>query len=264
MESNKGSFHGSTCFGRSHGHGFHWPPDIPNRLLLFGGITRDAYGFSLQKKANKLITMESITNWNPTQKQFSPLKIISSTIISSIFIHQKETGFFFFSFHQSLMIKSRGIFRVELEKKPIQKAGGNCHPINPYFFAGFSGMEFQKQTASWIFLPAWSRDLSILQTARVVQNFLKGRDFCCSPRKGCLFCRCLDSELCWNYQILFLKFLQTNKRLNEWSDHLGFFFDGDFFTMKIQDIRCWVLQIPPGELSYPTWGKGKSSSKVPW
>ena len=225
---------------------------------------------SKKKRTNSLLWSPSSIE-NPTQKQFSPLKIISSTIISSIFIHQKETGFFFFSFHQSLMIQSRGFFRVQLEKKPIQKAGGNCHPINPYFFCGIFWNGIQKTNCwlltpanSWIFLPVWSRDLSILQTARVVQNFFKSRDFCCSPRKGCLFCRCLDSELCWNYQILFLKFLQTNKRLNEWSDHLGIFFGGDFFTMNIQDIRYWMLQIPPGELSYPTWGKGKSSSKVPW
>jgi len=101
---------------------------------------------SKKRRTNSLLWSPSSIE-NPTQKQFSPLKIISSTIISSIFIHQKETGFFFFSFHQSLMIQSRGFFRVQLEKKPIQKAGGNCHPINPYFFAGFSGMEFKKQTA---------------------------------------------------------------------------------------------------------------------
>ena len=271
MESNKGSFHGSTCFGRSHGHGFHWPPDIPNRLLLFGGITRDAYGFSLQKKANKFIAMESIIHWKPDPKTIFSTE--NHFFHYNIFhIHpSKRDGIFLFFIPSIPNDTISRIFSGPIREETYPKGRGELSPHQSVFFCGIFWNGIQRTNCwlltpanRWIFLPVWSRDLSILQTARVVQNFFKSRDFCCSPRKGCLFCRCLDSELCWNYQILFLKFLQTNKRLNEWSDHLGIFFGGDFFTMNIQDIRYWMLQIPPGELSYPTWGKGKSSSKVPW
>ena len=35
-------------------------------------------------------------------------------------------------------------------------------------------------------------------------------------------------------------------------------------VLRIFYLSYWVSSVPSKELTYPTWGKGKSSSKVPW